>query len=982
MRTLRSLTAKTPSQCLWTARGSACAIAAHEGLVLVGCGDGTLRAYTADGSLVASRLAHSGSVIAVGFARDPATGAARVVSVGLDRRAVVSDLALVQRQTLELPAAPKWLATSARSSRVAMVLAEGPVLSWTLDDAPRPWSASTHEPITGLVAIDAAERFVLSTLGALWITDAHGELLRSIEGYVFASDQLHSVSVCPHPDGRRVIVDASGEAMSLYTTRDVWALDVDSDERTRLGDGSSYGTPWVAMDAKPIEFVQRPSASTTEMHRVLAPGSPVKACAVSDHDSVFTIHVDQSLKRYSLRPVEQKAPAAGVFVGGFDRVAGELCTWDRATRSVHRFDASDGAWLRSARGKHLEHEQLVLCEDGSIFVASAPETPLVAATIERSDARGAATFRADGDYELPRGGAVNRSGTHAAAVAQFHGLQLFSARESRVFSRDTPHRTWGGAACVRDDRVVSFDRDGLVVGWAPDSIAPVFSVRVEKTPCAIVGCRDGRSFALLLERGSRALELLWLDADTGAVLQRSQRAEASIGSTLVEREDQSVASAGVPPVVFDRATGEARVAKSVGPAYCAHLDARGGYALVQSFEHDYSVLDLEADVLRRLPDSQTSAVYAVTSYPTSDGARFVATGLGGQAFVIDAVAARVIERRELHPGRVLALASTRDGARVLSAGTDGVVRVYDGETFTVTSEHPGPRTAVFVAGFDEASAPAQTAFVWGSDERDGHGLWAYDLARSGSCERRAIIRGGDCALSSERPQRGRWSLASSTRAVRFDLRRERLDAVVPVTGRHVQRSLLSNCGRWLVLTDVVHSWLVDLERGTERALGKMWGRRSPSAIAERARVASLVMAIDGTLRAVALEDGAERFCAALAEAPAKIEQLAIALDALVICAVASSAEPRAARWVEARSLDDGSSVWKRALGQHAVTALAVDHGRVACGDGDGRVCVFDAGDGEALSEWDTTERIEDLGILDAKRLAAIDGAGQLYVLTE
>jgi hypothetical protein len=977
MRTLRSLTAKTPSQCLWTVRGEARSIAASESLVVVGGDDGSLRAYTPDGALVASRLAHTSAVIAVGFARDSGTGAARVVSVGLDRRAVVSDLALVEARSVELAAAPTALATSARSSRVAMVLQGGAVFLWLLDEAPRAWSAVTDEPVTGLVAIDDAERFVLSTLGALWVTDAHGKLLRSIEGYPFASDELRSVTVCAHPDGRRVIVDASGEAMSLYTTRDVWALDVDTDERVRLGDASSYATPWVALDGRPVEFVARPSAASADRYRVLAPGAAVTACAAIDRESVFTIQLDRTLKRYSLRPVEQKSPAAGVFVGGFDRVAGELCTWDRATRSAHRFDARDGAWLRSARGKHLEHEQLELCDDGSIFFASAPETPLVPATLERCDARGEVTFRADGDYELPRGGAVNRGATYAVAVAQFYELQRFSSSESMVFARDTPHRTWGGAACVRDDRVVSFDREGLVVGWSPDSIAPRFSTRVEKTPCAILPCRDERSVALLLERGSRELELLWLDADTGAVLRRSQRVRASLASTLVERDDQSVVSAGVPPVVFDRATGEARAAKSVGEAYCTHLDPSGRFAIVQSFAHAYSALDVDADTLRELPGCKGSAVYAVTSYPASAGARFVVSGLDGEVFVIDAPAARVVERRALHQGSVQALASTRDGARVLSAGSDGVVRVYDGETLAVASEHPGPRSGVLSAGFDETRAPAQRAFVWGRD-----GLWEYEFARSASCERRAVVHGGDCARSSEPPRRGQWSLSSSSRVVRFDLRRERLDATVPVSSRYAQRGLLSDCGRWLAWTDVVQSWLVDIDRRITHPLGKSWPRRTLCAMAERAPTPSLLIAIHATLRVVTLEDGAERRCDALAEAPAKIEQLAIALDSLAICVLASADDPRAARWVEARSIEDGASVWRRPLSQHSATALAVGHGRVACGDSDGGVRVFDARDGEALFEWDTTERIEDLRILDAQRLAVIDGAGQLHVLSE
>ncbi|MBL8678883.1 MAG: hypothetical protein JNK05_06940 [Myxococcales bacterium] len=980
MLALRSLTTKAPSQCRWTRRGAARALAASEALVVTGGDDGSLCVYTHDGALVASRVAHESAVIAVGFARDDATGDAALVSVGRDGRMVVSDLALVEQRALALPGVATALATDARSSRVAVVIAEQSVVSGSIHEGLEPWPKLTDEPITGIVAIDDGERFVRSTIGALWVTDARGALVRTIAGHGFASDELHSVTVRPHPDRRRVLVDASGEAMRLYTTRDVWALDVDTDERVKLSGDSSTAAPWVARDGRPIEFVARPAASSDATHRVLAPGASVTACVAVDIDSVFTIQTDRSLKRYSLRPVESKSPAAGSLVRGFDRVPGELWTWDRATRSVHRFSASDGAWIDTARGKHLENEQLVLSDDGSLFVANAPSTPLVSAVIERWNARGEVTFRADGDYELPRAAALSERATHAVAVAHFHQLEHFSPEESAVFVRDTPHREWGGAACVRDDLVVSYDRQGSLVGWSVDSSTPRYTTRIEKTPCAILPCRDGRSVAILLERASRELELVWLDADTGAVLQRSQRAKASIASTLVEREDGSVASAGVPPVVFDRVTGEARVATSVREAYCTMIDPSGRYAIVQNFQHERLALDIDADVLRPLDGCRGSATYTVTSFVSRDGPRFVLSGLGGEAMLIDPVNGRVLARKVLHEGGILALAATRDGSKLLSSGSDRRVRVYDGATLALEREHAGPKSSVFYAQIDEAATGESRAFVWGYDASEGHRCWAFDLDREGSLPPRPVERRGDCASARERATRGRWSLSTQTRAVRFDLARGVIDAQVAVRGRHPERSSLSECGRWLVLRDVTETCLIDLDRGVVHALDKSFSQRGRFAFGPRSSGSFVLVAAGAELRLI--DDARERFCVRVADDPAKIERVAAASNATAILVLSCKREAGVAWWIEARAARDGSRVWRRELDASAVRAFAVARGRVAIGDADGRVRVFNEDDGELVAGFESTESVEDLGLLDQGRVVVIDGAGALQVLGE
>jgi hypothetical protein len=619
-----------------------------------------------------------------------------------------------------------------------------------------------------------------------------------------------------------------------------------------------------------------------------------------------------------------------------------------------------------------------------VIAASSPSTPLVPAVVERWREDESVGFRADGDYELPRAATVSRDATRAAVVAQFYELQRFSREESSVFARDTPHRTWGGAACVRGDRVVSYDRHGLVVGWSADDSAPRFSTRVDPSPCAVVACRDGRSVALLLERASRELELVWLDADTGAVLQRSQRAKAALAFTLVEREDGSVVTAGVAPVVFDRASGAARVVDSAVDAYCTMLDASGRYALVQSFEHARSALDLDANTRRPLPGCDGSALYCFASLSSADGPRFAVTGLRGEVLIVDPARACTLARKTLHDAGVLALAADREGTRLLAVGADGLTRVWNAATLELVSEHPGPKSAVYFARFDDGidGAPARSAAVWGSDEREGARLWEYDLDRPGSFALRAVVRRGDCALSTLSAQRGRWSLSPQSRVVRFDLQRERIDAQVAVPYRHAQRSALSDSGRWLVLTDVIESCLVDLERCAVRALDKSWSARARFAFDESASPPSLVAAAGAALRVLSLEDGSERSCTQVSEPPARIERLELAPGALAVIVVASADAPRAPRWIEARSIEDPSLVWRSELGPCAVTALAVAHGRVAVGDADGWVRVFKIPEEEPLARWQTSERIDDLRLLADGRVAVIDGAGQLHVLSE
>ncbi len=160
-----------------------------------------------------------------------------------------------------------------------------------------------------------------------------------------------------------------------------------------------------------------------------------------------------------------------------------------------------------------------------------------------------------------------------------------------------------------------------------------------------------------------------------------------------------------------RRSGAGNLVGHGGPVKALRVDAASGRALTGSFDYTMMVWDVSGSMPRLLHrlDGHEGAVNAVAFVPGSGGDRVLSAGDDGVVRLWDIAIGKPLHQFRGHESKVVGLSVSPDGRWAASAGWDRKARIWDLERLTAGPVLEGHRAPVNAVAFSRDGASVYTA---------------------------------------------------------------------------------------------------------------------------------------------------------------------------------------------------------------------------------------------------------------------------------